>query len=219
MDSIGIFGGTFDPIHNGHLRTALEVLEGLSLSKVHFVPSSQSPLRSESTAPNDVRLRMVRAAAEVETRFIVDTREMDRGGPSYTFDTLTGLRDENKEKSLCLLLGMDAFLSLPKWHRWKELIDLAHIVVAHRPGWKVPTAGELGVFVRKRLAHGPQDIVTRCEGNLFILPVTQLEVSATKLRSSIRLGLDPAYLVPKSVRTIIKETECYAERSTPNPND
>ena len=162
MDSIGIFGGTFDPIHNGHLRTALEVLEGLSLSKVHFVPSSQSPLRSESTAPNDVRLRMVRAAAEVETRFIVDTREMDRGGPSYTFDTLTGLRDENKEKSLCLLLGMDAFLSLPKWHRWKELIDLAHIVVAHRPGWKVPTAGELGVFVRKRLAHGPQDIATRC---------------------------------------------------------
>jgi len=216
MDSIGIFGGTFDPIHNGHLRTALEIIEGLSLSKIHFVPCGQSPLRSESIAPNDVRLRMVRAAIEAETRFIVDAREMERGGPSYTFDTLTGLRDENNEDSLCLLLGMDAFLGLPKWHRWKELIDLAHIVVAHRPGWKAPTAGELGDFVRERLAEDPQDIVTRCEGNLFILPVTQLEVSATKLRSSIRLGLDPTYLVPNSVRAIIKETECYAERSTPN---
>ncbi len=210
MNSIGIFGGTFDPIHNGHLRIALEALEELSLSAVHFIPCGQSPLRSEPTAANDMRLRMVKAAVEEEERFIVDTREMKRGGPSYTFDTLVGLRDEYKESSMCLFLGMDAFLSLPRWHRWKELIDLAHIVIAHRPGWKAPTEGPLGAFVREHLAESSQDIVTKREGSLFVLPVTQLEISATKLRSSIRLGLDPKYLVPESVRAIIKETECYA---------
>ena len=210
MNSIGIFGGTFDPIHNGHLRIALEALEELSLSAVHFIPCGQSPLRSEPTAANDMRLRMVKAAVEEEERFIVDTREMKRGGPSYTFDTLVGLRDEYKESSMCLLLGMDAFLSLPRWHRWKELIDLAHIVIAHRSGWKAPTEGLLGAFVGEHLAESSQDIVTKREGSLFVLPVTQLEISATKLRSSIRLGLDPKYLVPESVRAIIKETECYA---------
>ena len=210
MNSIGIFGGTFDPIHNGHLRIALEALEELSLSAVHFIPCGQSPLRSEPAATNDIRLKMVKAAVEAEPRFIMDTREIKRGGPSYTYDTLTTLRDGHKENSICLILGMDSFISLPRWYRWEELIDLAHIVIAHRPGWKAPTEGPLGDFVQEHLAESSQDVVTKREGSLFVLPVTQLEISATKLRSSIRLGLDPKFLVPKSVRAIIKETECYA---------
>jgi len=210
MNSIGIFGGTFDPIHNGHLRIALEALEELSLSAVHFIPCGQSPLRSEPAATNDIRLKMVKAAVEAEPRFIMDTREIKRGGPSYTYDTLTTLRDGYKDSSMCLILGMDSFISLPRWYRWEELIDLAHIAIAHRPGWKAPTEGPLGDFVQEHLAESSQDAVTKREGSLFVLPVTQLEISATKLRSSIRLGLDPKFLVPKSVRAIIKETECYA---------
>ncbi|MFL2539229.1 MAG: nicotinate-nucleotide adenylyltransferase [Candidatus Rariloculaceae bacterium] len=210
MNSIGIFGGTFDPIHNGHLRIALEALEELSLSAVHFIPCGQSPLRSEPATTNDIRLKMVKAAVEAEPRFIMDTREIKRGGPSYTYDTLTTLRDGHKENSICLILGMDSFISLPRWYRWEELIDLAHIVIAHRPGWKAPTEGPLGDFVQEHLAESSQDVVTKREGSLFVLPVTQLEISATKLRSSIRLGLDPKFLVPESVRAIIKETECYA---------
>ena len=210
MNAIGIFGGTFDPIHNGHLRIALEALEELSLSAVHFIPCAQSPLRSEPAATNDIRLKMVKAAVEAEPRFFMDTREIKRVGPSYTYDTLTTLRDGYKESSMCLILGMDAFISLPRWYRWEELIDLAHIVIAHRPGWKAPTEGLLGDFVQEHLAESSQDAVTKREGRLFVLPVTQLEISATKLRSSIRLGLDPKFLVPESVRAIIKETECYA---------
>ena len=209
MNSIGIFGGTFDPIHNGHLRIALEALEELSLSAVHFVPCGQSPLRSEPAATNDIRLKMVKAAVEAEPRFIMDAREIKRGGPSYTYDTLTTLRDGYKESSMCLILGMDSFISLPRWYRWEELIDLAHIVIAHRPGWKAPTEGLLGGFVKEHLAESSQEAVTKREGSLFVLPVTQLEISATKLRSSIRLGADPKFLVPESVRAIIKETECY----------
>jgi len=210
MGPIGIFGGTFDPIHYGHLRTALELLEGLSLAEVRFIPCGRQPLRHEQTAASQTRLSMVEAAVESEARFSVDTRELEREGPSYSVDTLTGLRTEHQDRPLCLLLGMDAFLSLPNWQRWEELIGLAHIVVAHRPGWQAPVEGDLGDLVREHATEAPQDLRAASSGRVFITPVTQLEISATGLRKLIRAGLDPKYLVPESVRGIITETECYA---------
>jgi len=210
MGPIGIFGGTFDPIHYGHLRTALELLEGLSLAEVRFIPCGRQPLRHEQTAASQTRLSMVEAAVESEARFSVDTRELEREGPSYSVDTLTGLRTEHQDRPLCLLLGMDAFLSLPNWQRWEELIGLAHIVVAHRPGWQAPVEGDLGDLVREHATEAPQDLRAASSGRVFITPVTQLEISATGLRKLIRAGLDPKYLVPESVRAIITETECYA---------
>ena len=216
MGPMGIFGGTFDPIHYGHLRTALELLEGLSLEEVRFIPCGQQPLRDEPTAPSETRLSMVRAAVENEARFSVDTRELEREGPSYSVDTLTGLRTEHEDRPLCLLLGMDAFLSLPDWHRWEELIGLAHIVVAHRPGWQAPVDGELGGLVRTHVTTVPQDLVAERCGRVFVTPVTQLDISASGLRGLMRAGLDPRFLVPESVRAIIQETECYAEEPTEN---
>jgi len=216
MGPMGIFGGTFDPIHYGHLRTALELLEGLSLEEVRFIPSGLQPLRDEPTAPSETRLSMVRAAVESEARFSVDTRELRRRGPSYSIDTLTGLRAEHEDRSLCFLLGMDAFLGLPDWHRWEELIGLVHIVVAHRPGWQDPVDGELGDLVRKHATKVPQDLLVQRCGRIFLKPVTQLAISASGLRGLIRTGLDPRYLVPESVRAIIQETECYAEEPTEN---
>ena len=211
MGPMGIFGGTFDPIHYGHLRTALELLEGLSLEEVRFVPCGLQPLRDEPTAPRETRLSMVRAAVESEARFSVDTRELRRRGPSYSIDTLTGLRAEHEDRSLCFPLGMDAFLGLPDWHRWEELIGLVHIVVAHRPGWQDPVDGELGDLVRKHATKVPQDLLVQRCGRIFLKPVTQLAISASGLRGLIRTGLDPRYLMPESVRAIIQETECYAE--------
>lgn len=216
MGPMGIFGGTFDPIHYGHLRTALELLEELSLEEVRFIPCGQQPLRDEPTAPGETRLSMVRAAVESEARFSVDTRELEREGPSYSVDTLTGLRTEHEDRSLCLLLGMDAFLSLPDWHRWEELIDLVHIVVAHRPGWQAPVDGALGGLVRRHATAAPQDLVARRCGRVFVTPVTQLDISASGLRGLIRAGRDPRYLVPEPVRAIIQETECYAGEPTGN---
>ena len=210
MGPLGIFGGTFDPIHYGHLRTALELLDSLSLSEVCFVPCGEQPLRSASTASGATRLSMVRAAVAGEARFSVDTRELKRSGPSYSLDTLTGLRTEHAERPLCLLLGMDAFASLPDWYRWRELIGLVHIIVAHRPGWHAPREGDLGDLVREHAAHTPRDLVSARSGRVFVAPVTQLEISATALRASIRAGGDPRYLVPEPVRAIIQQTQCYA---------
>ena len=212
MQPIGVFGGTFDPIHCGHLRTAFELWQELHLAEVRFVPTGTPPHRDQLYASAEVRLRMVRAAIADQPRFVVDDREVRRSGISYSVDTLTELRALYPDRSLCLLLGMDAFLGLPNWHRWRELLTLAHIVVAHRPGWRVPTTGPLGEVM---VDHGTGSIRTLHEelaGRLYVRAVTQLEISSTELRALIVAGRDPRYLVPDSVRQIIQETRCYAPR-------
>ena len=150
MRPIGIFGGTFDPIHYGHLRTALELQATLDLAVVHFVPCANPPHRAAPMTDGALRLKMVRAAIRDERGFVADDRELVREGPSYTIDTLASFRAEFAAQALCLMVGMDAFLGLPQWHRWRELTTLAHIVVAHRPGWQAPTSGTLGELLRER---------------------------------------------------------------------
>jgi nicotinate-nucleotide adenylyltransferase len=212
MRPIGIFGGTFDPIHYGHLRTALELQQRLELAAVHFVPVANPPHRSAPLNDGNVRLRMVEAAIRGAPGFVADDRELKRAGVSYTVDTLTEFRGElGAERPLCLLLGMDAFLGLPQWHRWHELLDLAHVVVAHRPGWAAPSEGVLGRWLVTRGAPSAASLATRPAGFVHVQPVTQLEISSTDLRDTLRAGRDPKYLVPDGVRQIILETECYAE--------
>ena len=210
MGPIGIFGGTFDPIHHGHLRTAMEMLQRLSLARVLFVPSARQPLRDPSVASVSTRLEMVRAAVREEPRFAVDTRELERPGPSYSVDTLESLRSDHGQRSLCLLLGMDAFLSLPRWRRWEDLPGLANIVVAHRPGWQPPGQGVLADLLRRCGTESPADLHEHRAGRVLVTPVTQIDVSASGVRESTATGEDPRYLVPDSVRDIILETECYA---------
>ena len=212
MRPIGIFGGTFDPIHYGHLRTALELSQRLELDAVHFVPVANPPHRSTPLNDGKLRLRMVEAAIRGEPGFVADDRELKRPGLSYTVDTLTSFRGElGADRSLCLLVGMDAFLGLPKWHRWGDLLELAHVVVAHRPGWEVPRSGVLGDWLTTRRAPSAAELATRPAGFVHVQPVTQLEISSTDLRDTLRAGRDPKYLVPDGVRQIILETECYAE--------
>jgi nicotinate-nucleotide adenylyltransferase len=212
MQPIGIFGGTFDPIHLGHLRTAFELWQALKLTEVRFVPAATTPGREQPLADGALRLRMVEAAISEEPAFVVDDREVRRAGVSYSVDTLTELRSEFPDRSLCLLLGMDAFLGLPNWHRWRELFDLAHIVVAHRPGWKAPTQGPLGEVMVDRGTGAIRDLHENLAGRILVHAGTQLEISSTDLRQTLVAGRDPRYLVPGSVRKIIWETRCYAGR-------
>jgi nicotinate-nucleotide adenylyltransferase len=211
MRPIGIFGGTFDPIHYGHLRTALELKTSLGLETVHFVPTATPPHRGAPTSAGALRLEMVEAAIRGEAGFVADDRELRRDGTSYTIDTLESFRAEFSSRSLCLMLGMDAFLGLPQWHRWRELTSLAHIVVAHRPGWEAPTSGTLGELLRERRTASTSELMARPAGLVHVQPVTQLEISSTDLRDSLRAGRDPKFLMPDAVRQIILETECYAE--------
>ena len=146
MNPMGIFGGTFDPIHYAHLRTAFELQQALRLKEIRFLPAGNPPHRDQPVADAQLRLKMVELATAGQAGFVVDDREVRKEGPSYSVETLGELRHEYPDRSLCLIVGMDAFLSLPKWHQWQELLQLAHLVVAHRPGWRAPGMGPLGEF-------------------------------------------------------------------------
>jgi nicotinate-nucleotide adenylyltransferase len=209
---MGIFGGTFDPIHYGHLRTAFELVQLLQLPEMRFMPAGNPPHRERTIASNELRLAMVRAATADQPGFTVDDREMRKSAPSYTVETLTELRAEFPERALCLIVGMDAFLSLPKWYQWRELLTLAHLVVAHRPGWRAPTMGPLGELLVDRGTGRAKDLHEAKAGRIYIHAVTQLEISSTEVRSLIAAGRDPRFLMPDGVREIILETGCYARK-------
>jgi nicotinate-nucleotide adenylyltransferase len=209
MNPIGIFGGTFDPIHYGHLRTAFELQQALRLSEVRFMPAGNPPHRDEPLANAELRLAMVKAATAGQAGFVVDDREVRREGPSYSVDTFTALRAEFPARSLCLILGMDAFLGLPKWRQWRELLELTHLVVAHRPGWRAPSMGPLGELLVDRGTGRVNDLHESLAGCIYIHAVTQLEISSTEVRKLIAAGRDPRYLMPDAVRAVIEESGCY----------
>jgi len=181
---------------------------------VRFLPTGNPPHRAELQASAELRLAMVRAAVAGQPAFVVDDREVRRSGVSYSVDTFTELRRENPGRSLCLLLGMDAFLGLPTWHRWRELLELTHVVVAHRPGWKAPTMGPLGEVMVERGTGSIRDLHQEIAGRIYVHAGTQLEISSTELRQLLVAGRDPRYLVPDTVRAIIYETGCYARRQS-----
>ena len=206
---IGIFGGTFDPVHFGHLRPALEVQQTLGLDEVRFIPAGQPPHREVPHATTPLRLSMLRAAVEDQPGFVVDEREIRREGPSYMVDTLASLREEIGQLPLCLILGYDAFLGLPDWHQWHRLIELAHLVITHRPGWK---HDELDDSLQSLLQQHEMDferLVKHAAGGLAFVPVTQLDISATSIREQIHAGQDIRYLLPDPVYRIISEQQIY----------
>ena len=213
MNPIGIFGGTFDPIHYGHLRTAFELHETLRLGEVRFMPCGQPPHREQLIANGELRLAMVKAATEGQPGFLVDDREMQREGPSYSVHTLIDLRSEYPHRSLCLIVGMDAFLGLPKWYQWRELLQLAHVVVAHRPGWRAPHMGPLGELLADRGTDTVDDLHESRAGRIFVRAVTQLEISSTEIRHAVRSGGDPRFLMPDGVRKVILDSECYSKEA------
>ena len=212
MKPIGVFGGTFDPIHYGHLRTAFEMLQALRFDEVRFMPCGNPPHRSESIADAELRLEMVRVATDAQAGFVVDDRELQRDGPSYSVDTLGALREEFPNQSLGLIIGMDAFLGLPRWHDWRKILQLAHIVVAHRPGWRAPDIGPLGDMLAERGTHRVNDLHQTISGHIYIHDVTQLEISSSEIRELVGLGRDPRFLMPDGVRELIEQSGCYAAK-------
>jgi len=210
MGPIGVFGGTFDPIHYGHLRTAFEMLQALRFDEVRFMPCGDPPHRGKTYADATLRLQMVTMAIEGQPRFVADDRELRRDGPSYTVDTLSALREEFPQAPLALIIGMDAFLGLTTWHQWRDILTLAHIVIAHRPGWRAPDMGPLGSLLAERGTHRIDDLHEAGAGRIYIHDVTQLEISSTEIRELIACGRDPIFLMPDAVRDVISDSGCYA---------
>ena len=207
---IGILGGTFDPIHYGHLRPALELLHTLELAEVRFVPCRIPAHRGTPLVTAEQRLALVRLATAGQPGFVADDRELRREGPSYMFDTLTSLRTEvGAETPLVLIVGADAFRDLHTWHRWRELTGLAHIVVMQRPGAAQSLPPVLAEFATPRVVHAPAALRQQPAGGVLFQPVTQLSISATQFRALLARGQSPRYLLPDPVLAFIHDRALY----------
>lgn len=213
MKPIGIFGGTFDPVHIGHLRTAYELLNHLDLAQIRFVPCRLPPHQKSPKASTDLRLAMLRGAVTGNVDFVIDDREFHREGASYTVDTLESFRDEFPERSLGLIVGMDAFLEFETWHRWRDILTLAHLIVARRPGTRVSETGESGKLLARHGTVDPSVLQHETAGRIFVHAVTQLEVSSSAIRESVAAGRKPLFLVPHVVAEMIEESGCYAGKT------
>lgn len=209
MKPIGIFGGTFDPVHIGHLRTAYELLSAADLEQIHFVPCGLPPHGKSPLASEAVRIAMLRAAVAGVSRFTVDERELNRDGVSYTVETLESYRHEYPDRPIGLIVGMDALLQLESWHRWKDILKLAHIIVARRPGTRIPETGEPGRLLENCRVDDNSALRQEHAGRILVHAVTQLEVSSTAIRELVFRGGSPRFLVPDSVAGIIDESGCY----------
>jgi nicotinate-nucleotide adenylyltransferase len=214
MQAIGIFGGTFDPIHYGHLRLAEEMAEAIDLERVLFIPAGQPPHRGAPRTAASHRLEMVHRAIAGNPRFAVDAREVTCPSPSYTVDTLTALRAERgKEQPLWLLLGADAFLELPTWHEWRQLFELANIAVAARPGARPLQPNDLteplkSEVLKRQVAGSP---VASPAGSVQLRQMTPLDISATALRDTLARHGSARYLLPDAVLDYIHEHQLYTQ--------
>lgn len=212
MTAIGLLGGTFDPIHNGHLRLAEEMAEALALESVRFLPTGTPPHRDRPRASAADRLAMVELATTGNPRFTLDRHEIDKTEPCYMVDTLIALRGElAADQAIVLFLGADAFAGLTRWHRWRELFALCHIAVAQRPGYDLEQAmpAELGAEFLARLTANPAALSDVPAGRVFRLAIAQLAISASQIRALIAAGRSPRYLLPDAVLDFIRNKRLY----------
>ena len=212
IDSVvGVLGGSFDPIHHGHLRIALDVREQLALNELRLIPCA-SPAHRRVQQGSAQRLSMAKLAVGDCADIIVDDREIQRGGISYSIDTLQSLRDE-KGVACCLilLLGWDAFLDLPQWQRWQDLLGLAHIVVMTRPGYSLHLSEELKHWYEAHQAVSVDELRARPSGLVWIQAVTALDISATDIRQRISTGRSADFLLPSAVLRFIYQNGLYQD--------
>jgi len=208
-----VFGGTFDPVHYGHLRSALELVERLQLARLRLMPCATPALRDAPTCSAEHRAAMVELAVAGEPRLVCDTRELRRPGRSYTIDSLMELRAElGAGPGLCMVMGCDAVLGITGWHRWRELLDWAHIVILARPGWALPQAGEVAGWLQDHRLEDRDTLADGPAGGIVIEELRPLDISSTEIRQLLAAGLSPRYLLPQSVLEYIETNELYRER-------
>ncbi len=212
-EPLGIFGGTFDPVHFGHLRLAEESIGHLGLGGVRWIPAGQPPHRGTPQVTAQQRLEMVLRSTAGNARFSVDAGEVEAAAPSYTVHTLERLRRElGMAQPLVLLVGADAFAGLTTWHRWRDLLDLAHIAVSHRPGFPVEIGSlphELASEFADRRLPDAAGLKTAAAGGIVTFAMTQLAISATQIRKLLANGLSARYLLPDGVLDYIQTHSLY----------
>lgn len=211
----GVLGGTFDPVHAGHLRLAIEAAEALDLERVHLVPCARPAHRPAPVAAPAQRLALLERALAGQERLLADDRELRRAGPSYTVDTLAALRAEFPGVHWCLILGADAFAGLAGWRRWERLFDLAHLIVAVRPGTRLRLRDPLAAALVGRRARNATALRARPAGAVLRLGAPALDISATRIRALLGAGRSARHLLPDACLDLIAAQGLYRTGGPP----
>ena len=212
MARIGLLGGTFDPIHFGHLGMAQELAQALALDTVKFIPAAVPPLKSQPSASAIDRCAMVQLAIANNPDFQLDDRELKRTGPSYTLDTLRSLRSELSEQdSLVLFIGSDAFKQFNRWHQWQEIIRLCHIALVARPDSELSTGlnPELVTFLQDHYTENAMDLQSETAGLITMQAITPLAISSSAIREQLKTRQSARYLTPDCVLDYIAHHGLY----------
>ena len=201
---IGILGGTFDPVHYGHLRPALEVMQSAQLDEVRFIPNRVPPHRESPVLSDQQRAELVETAISPVPGFVLDCRELERDGPSYMVDTLADLKAEFTDSALCLIMGMDAFAGLPDWHQWEKILQLCHLIVTTRPGAGLPEFAQQP-DINKRISDDVASLQQGTQGQILLQSVTQLDISASQIRQHLSARQNIQFLLPEAVREKLEQ--------------
>lgn len=210
---IGILGGTFDPVHHGHLRLAMELASELRLAQVRLIPNGRPPHREQPGATPGQRAKWIRVATAEEPLLALDDRELLRDGASYTVDTLASLHADFPDNPLCLIMGRDVFAKLPSWHEWRRLFDYAHIVLIERPGLSATLAPEAAAELSARAATDIADLHNSTSGVIYSYAPPPLAISASRIRDLIANGHSPRYLLPATILDDIMDSKIYHSSS------
>ncbi|MFU8797571.1 MAG: nicotinate-nucleotide adenylyltransferase [Gammaproteobacteria bacterium] len=207
---IGLFGGTFDPIHSGHLRAAVEIYQNIPLQTIRFIPCKQPVHKAAPYASPEQRLAMLRLALAVHPSFSIDERELNRHTPSYMVETLESMRAEIPATPLCLILGTDALLNFCTWHRWEDILKLAHLIVVRRLGYPaIPPASKIADVIQQRQCLYPDHLHYAPAGHIFFQAITTLDITSTQIRNDVMINRSPRYLIPDTVAAYIDNERVY----------
>jgi len=213
MRLIGINGGTFDPIHYGHLRPALEAMQLLQMAEVQFVPCFQPVHKGQPQVSAAQRCQMIERAIEAQPQFVLNKIEIEQGGPSYMVQTLKALKPDFANEALVLMMGTDAFAKFCSWHQWQRILALSNILIMHRPGVNVLSdAAQQGASLSNEESLWLQRKVesfTCDHGQIMELAVTQLDISSTQIRQYLQSGMGVDYLTPQSVVQYMQQNQLY----------
>lgn len=206
---IALFGGTFDPVHFGHLRAAWEVKEQLQIADFRFLPAGTPPHRDTKVTKAHHRLAMLRLAIDPAEGLSIDEREIHRTGPSYMVDTLAELRRAEHNRPLLLIIGQDSANTLEQWHQWQSIFELAHLVVMNRPGQSTAYQGQLALEMHSRTVPAAPQLADSASGLVLNMAVTALPISSSGIRQLIGSGASPCYLLPATVLAYIRQHGLY----------
>lgn len=207
--AIGFLGGSFDPIHFGHLRPALEIRNALNLHKLFLMPNHIAPHKSKAHCSSDQRVKMLELALQSQPQINIDTRELLREQASYTIDSLIELKNQYPSTPICFIMGMDSLISFDKWYRWQEIMDYCHLVISHRPGWKLELNDTVQQLVDECKTTNISDLHEQQIGKIFFQNTTQLAISSSAIRKIAKQEGDIHYLLPDAVCSYIKANNLY----------